>query len=228
MITSASASSTPASPTDQYDFLFKLLLVGDSGVGKTSLLLRFTANSFSDTIRNTVGVDLKVKMVKMNGAVLKLTVWDTAGQERFRTLTSAYYRGAHGVILVYDITARSSFDALSHWLNEIDIYSTNDETVRMLIGNKSDCDQTQRQVTREQGNAFARQHNMLFIEASAKTKEGVQTAFDELIYKILELQQEKQQHSSGAGGTPPNAQDRTTQLLRDDEEPAPPSLCCLT
>src|SRR4051794_14346761 len=112
---------------ETYDHLFKLLLVGDSNVGKTSLLLRFTQGSFNESVRNTVGVDLRVKMVNYRGKKLKLTIWDTAGQERFRTLTSAYYRGAHGVILVYSINDRDSFTNLSHWLKEIDIYSTNED-----------------------------------------------------------------------------------------------------
>lgn len=129
---------TTTSVSDTYDHLFKLLLVGDSNVGKTSLLLSFTTDSYKENVRNTVGVDLKVKIVKhpATGKTLKLTIWDTAGQERFRTLTSAYYRGAHGIILVYDVTNSESFTNIKHWLNEVDIYSTNEECVRMLIGNK--------------------------------------------------------------------------------------------
>lgn len=169
-----------------YDYLFKLLLVGDSGVGKTSLLLRFTQNEFSPDTRNTVGVDLKVKMVNFRGNRLKLTIWDTAGQERFRTLTSAYYRGAHGIILVYDISDRKSFINVKEWLEEIDIYSTNEAAIKLLVGNKIDKD-SMRQVSKEEGNEFARANSMLFIESSAKTEEGVQQAFDELIQKVLDV-----------------------------------------
>jgi len=170
----------------QYDHLLKLLLVGDSSVGKTSLLLRYTQGDFKDAVRNTVGVDLKVKMVNFRGKKLKLTIWDTAGQERFRTLTSAYYRGAHGIVLVYDISSRQSFEDIKEWLKEVDVYSTNAEAVKMLVGNKTDRE-PQREVTKEQGAAFARANNMLFIEASAKTQSGVELAFEELIQKILDV-----------------------------------------
>ncbi len=127
-----------AAAAADYNHLLKLLRVCDSGVGKTSLLLQFAAGDFNADSRPTVGVDLKVKLMKLRGKTLKLTIWDTAGQERFRTLTSAYYRGAHGIILVYDVTSRESFDNIKDWLKEIDIYSTNEEAVKMLIGNKTD------------------------------------------------------------------------------------------
>jgi len=169
-----------------YDYLFKLLLVGDSGVGKTSLLLRFATSEFREAVNSTVGVDLKVKLVNFRGKRLKLTIWDTAGQERFRTLTSAYYRGAHGIILVYDISKRDSFEHVKDWLKEIEIYSTNEDAVIMLVANKIDKD-SERQVSKEEGKAFARSRNMLFIEASAKTEQGVQDAFDELVQKILDV-----------------------------------------
>jgi Ras-related protein Rab-18 len=170
---------------EQYDHLLKILLVGDSNVGKTSLLLRFTIDDFKENIRSTVGVDLKVKLVTINGKKLKVTLWDTAGQERFRTLTSAYYRGAHGIILVYSISERETFTNLRRWIEEVDAYSTNENAVRMLVGNKSDQEQD-RQVSKDEGIALAREMGMLFIEASAKTKEGVSFAFEELLRKILE------------------------------------------
>lgn len=175
-----------SSAGESYEHLFKLLLVGDSGVGKTSILLSFTQGDFKDNVRNTVGVDLKVKMMNFRGQKLKLTIWDTAGQERFRTLTSAYYRGAHGIILVYDICSRDSFENLTHWLKEIDIYSTNEDAIKLLIGNKMDKD-AERQVPKKEGSQFAREHGMLFIEASAKTQEGVVQAFQELLAKILDV-----------------------------------------
>jgi Ras-related protein Rab-18 len=181
--------SSTATTEGTYDHIFKLLLVGNSGVGKTSILLRFASGEFKDSIRNTIGVDLKVKFVQFNDKVLKLTIWDTAGQERFRTLTSAYYRGAHGIILVYDITDLDSFNTIkNNWLNEIDLYSTNDHAVKLLIGNKTDQSNA-RQVAKSEAAQFAREHEMLFIEASAKTQEGINQAFDELIAKILETPQ---------------------------------------
>jgi len=171
---------------ETYDYLFKLLMVGDSGVGKTSLLLQFTQGDFNVQMRSTVGVDLKVKMMKFRNKITKLTIWDTAGQERFRTLTSAYYRGAHGIILVYDVTSRESFQNIKDWLKEISIYSTNDDVVKMLVGNKIDKS-TERQVTKDEAIAFARSESMLYVESSAKNKTGVQQAFEELIEKILDV-----------------------------------------
>lgn len=189
--------------SELYDYLFKIVVVGDSNCGKTSLLLRFTQNEFRDSVRNTVGVDLKIKLVTIADKRLKLTIWDTAGQERFRTLTSAYYRGAHGIILVYDITDRESFDHLTHWSKECDIYSTHDQAVKLLVANKSDLE-SHRQVTQEEGQQFARDNEMLFIEASSKSGEGVQQAFEELILKCLDteslIDQDGKHHKQAATG----------------------------
>jgi len=161
-------------------------LVVDSGVGKSSLLLRFTADTFDD-LSPTIGVDFKVKMMTLGGKRLKLTIWDTAGQERFRTLTSSYYRGAQGIILVYDVSRRATFTDLSDvWLKEVERYSTNEDCIKMLIGNKVDLEEHERVVTKKEGIAFARQHGCLFLEASAKTSINVQRCFDELVQKILD------------------------------------------
>jgi len=166
--------------------LFKILLVGDSGVGKSSILLRFTDDEFEEGgLSVTIGVDFKVKILEMGGKRLNLRIWDTAGQEKFRSLTSSYYRGTQGIILVYDVTKRETFQHIETWLQEINLYSTNSEVRKMLIGNKVDKSEP-RQVSREEGLAFAKKHAMLFIECSAKTRLGVQQAFEELVQKILE------------------------------------------
>jgi Ras-related protein Rab-18 len=175
-----------AGPGEDFDHLFKILLIGNSGVGKSSLLLRFTAGKFDD-LAPTIGVDFKVKMLSMQGKRLKLTIWDTAGQERFRTLTSSYYRGAQGIILVYDVTRRATFTDLSDvWLKEVDRFSTHRDCIKMLIGNKVDLEESGRVVTKKEGIAFARQHGCLFLEASAKTSINVQRCFEELVHKIID------------------------------------------
>jgi len=162
----------------------KVLIIGESGVGKSSLLLRFVDDTFDPEQPATIGVDFKVTTLSVDGNKVKLAIWDTAGQERFRTLTPSYYRGAQGVIFVYDVCNRSSFDRLQHWLTELETYSTKSDVVKMLVANK--IDREKREVGREEGLKFARKHCMLFIEASAKTREGVQCAFDELVEKVLQ------------------------------------------
>ncbi|KAF9945587.1 hypothetical protein BGZ65_010588 [Modicella reniformis] len=163
----------------------KLLLIGSSGTGKSSLLTRFVDGVFlaPDEISATIGVDIKV--IDVEGKKYKLTIWDTAGQERFRTLTSSYYRGAQGVILVYDVSNRDSFNDLQTWFNELDTYCSSKEVVRMIVGNKVDKESS-REVSRQEGQDLARKLQTLFVECSAKTKLGVQQAFDELVQQIID------------------------------------------
>jgi len=130
-------------------------------------------------------VDFKVKLFETEGKKYKLTIWDTAGQERFRTLTSSYYRGAQGVILVYDVSNRDTFDALQNWFTELNTYCSSKEVVKMIVGNKVDKESS-RVVTYKEGAALAQKLGTLFIECSAKTRSGVKDAFEELVVKIIE------------------------------------------
>ncbi|GMH00891.1 hypothetical protein Nepgr_002730 [Nepenthes gracilis] len=181
----------------EFDYLFKLLLIGDSGVGKSSLLLSFTSDRFED-LNPTIGVDFKMKYVDVGGKKLKLAIWDTAGQERFRTLTSSYYRGAQGIIMVYDVTRRETFTNLSDvWAKEIDLYSTNQDCIKMLVGNKVDKED-ERVVSKKEGIDFAREYGCLFLECSAKTQVNVEQSFNELVLKILETPSLLTEGSSGA------------------------------
>ncbi|KAK7844206.1 ras-related protein rabc2a [Quercus suber] len=158
----------------------------DSAVGKSSLLVSFISNSVDD-LSPTIGVDFKIKLLTVGGKKLKLTIWDTAGQERFRTLTSSYYRGAQGIILVYDVTRRETFTNLSDvWAKEVELYSNNQHCVKMLVGNKVDID-SERVVSREEGIALAKELGCLFLECSAKTRENVEQCFEELALKIMEV-----------------------------------------
>ncbi|GFP95080.1 RAS-related protein rabd1 [Phtheirospermum japonicum] len=143
----------------EYDYLFKLLLIGDSSVGKSCLLLRFADDSYVDSYISTIGVDF----------------WDTAGQERFRTITSSYYRGAHGIIIVYDVTEMESFNNVKQWLSEIDRYASN-SVCKLLVGNK--CDLVDSKVVDTQtGKAFADELGIPFLETSAKDSINVEQAF---------------------------------------------------
>lgn len=151
------------------------------------MLLRFTDDSFDEHIQSTIGVDFKVKHLDVASKRIKLTIWDTAGQERFRTLTSSYYRGAQGVVMVYDVTRRDSFENLEQWLKEVKLYSPNngEGVVKLLVGNKIDL-KDNRKVSREEAEAWARSQGMLFLEASAKTRTGIKQCFMEVVHKIVE------------------------------------------
>ncbi|CAN6252575.1 unnamed protein product, partial [Urochloa humidicola] len=159
----------------EYDYLFKLLLIGDSGVGKSCLLLRFADDSYLDSYISTIGVDFKIRTVEQDGKTIKLQIWDTAGQERFRTITSSYYRGAHGIIIVYDVTDQESFNNVKQWLNEIDRYAS-DNVNKLLVGNKSDLT-ANKVVATETAKAFADEMGIPFMETSAKNAINVEQAF---------------------------------------------------
>lgn len=159
-----------------YDYLFKLLLIGDSGVGKSCLLLRFTDNTYTEHFVSTIGVDFKIRTVPVDNKVIKLQIWDTAGQERFRTITSSYYRGAHGIAVVYDISDAESFQHVQQWLEEVQRYATMPYVVKILIGNKADKVKD-RQVSFEEGQTYAAAQDMKFLETSAKNATNVEEMF---------------------------------------------------
>ncbi|KAK3926065.1 Ras-related protein Rab-1A [Frankliniella fusca] len=159
----------------EYDYLFKLLLIGDSGVGKSCLLLRFADDTYTESYISTIGVDFKIRTIDLEGKTIKLQIWDTAGQERFRTITSSYYRGAHGIIVVYDCTDQESFNNVKQWLEEIDRYAC-DNVNKLLVGNK--CDLTNKKVIEYNvAKEYADQLGIPFLETSAKNATNVEQAF---------------------------------------------------
>ncbi|GBG32223.1 Ras-related protein Rab-18 [Hondaea fermentalgiana] len=207
---------------DPYDHLFKLLLIGDSGVGKSSILLQFTDGTFAADQNATCGVDFKVKMLQQGGKTIKATIWDTAGQERFRTLTSSYYRGAQGIILTYDVTRRDTFEHVNQWLEEVGKYTPGGtkDVILVLVGNKVDLEEQRRVSTRE-GEAWARQRGMLFIETSAKTKLGVKQVFQELVQKILDSPTLLEGTAASGGASRPGGMSSSNQgadLTQAEEE----------
>ena len=150
-------------------------MIGDSGVGKTCLLLRYANQSFSPTFITTIGIDFKIKRVEIDDMLLKLQIWDTAGQERFRTITVSYFKGAHGIVLVYDITDRDTFESIRQWVEQIHEYADVHVNI-LLVGNK--CDQEeQRAVATAEGDALAREYGIDFFETSARENVNVEECY---------------------------------------------------
>lgn len=165
------------------EYLFKIVLIGDSAVGKSNLLWRFARNEFDQNSKATIGVEFQTQVVDIDGKEVKAQIWDTAGQERFRAVTSAYYRGAVGALVVYDISRRTTFDSVKRWLDELTTHC--DTTVaRMLVGNKCDLENI-RDVSVEEGKNLAEEEGLFFMETSALESTNVQTAFEMVIREIF-------------------------------------------
>ncbi|RQM14153.1 hypothetical protein DD237_004819 [Peronospora effusa] len=178
--------------SSKYDLLIKLLLIGDSGVGKSCVLLRYSDDSFTTSFITTIGliglticcsIDFKVKTISLDGKRIKLQIWDTAGQERFRTITTAYYRGAMGILLVYDVTDDHSFQNIRNWMTQIR-QNASSNVNKILIGNKCDVDPSERAVTTKQGQDLANEFGIQFFETSAKSNQNIDEAFRSIAVDI--------------------------------------------
>ncbi|XP_068572883.1 ras-related protein Rab-19-like [Cebidichthys violaceus] len=196
---------------DSFDFLFKIILIGESNVGKTCLVQNFKSGIFSERQQNTIGVDFTVRTVDIDGRRVKMQVWDTAGQERFRTITQSYYRSAHGAIIAYDITRRPTFDSVAHWIKEVELYGASN-VVLVLIGNKCDLKQ-ERQVPFEEACNLAEDKDILAaLETSAKESQNVEEAFIMMARELLSRNGlNVQQEDSISSNTP--------RLLRSNSRP---------
>ena len=175
-------NNSPTSDQD-YEFIFKVLLLGNSNVGKSSLFLRFVDDIWNDTFVPTIGVDFKIKTFNIDDKKIKMQIWDTAGQERFKNIIASYYRGAHGILLLYDVTDKDSFKNLSNWLIEIE-KNASKNVLKVLIGNKSDLED-KRVVSFNQGKEFADTYGLKFIETSAKKNLNVNEAFETLGRELM-------------------------------------------
>ena len=192
---------------ENYDYIFKVLLLGNSDVGKSSLLLRFVDKTWTDSFVPTIGVDFKVKTMEIGDKTVKMQIWDTAGQERFRNVVASYFRGSNGILLIYDVTNRDSFKNLDNWLEVIE-NNASDNVLKILIGNKVDL-VDDIEIKKEEGQQFANRYNMQFIETSAKLDTNVSEAFETLAKLMIEFNSkqvpltqkktEKKKLSSSAG-----------------------------
>ena len=202
-----------------YDYLLKILLIGDSGVGKSALMMRYVNEQYEDKSIPTIGVDFKIKTSIINSKIFKLQIWDTAGQERFRTITSSYYRGAHGIIIVYDVSNEDTFNNLKFWLSEINTYALPSSKM-ILVGNKSDVSLKSRQVSYETASNYAKSNNMIYVETSAKNGTNINLAFDEIIREIsgknCELLADKKKPSN-------RSMTKNTQIMKTNQSK---SYCC--
>jgi small GTP-binding protein len=170
---------------EKKEFLYKILLLGDSSVGKTCFLMRYTDNTFQEIHMSTIGLDYKLKNVQLDdGKMVKIQIWDTAGQDRFRSITKNYYKGAHGIILIYDITNQKTFENVKNWINQIKEEVSNKVTI-ILVGNKID-DEDHRVVSTEQGEKMAKDFGLMFFECSAKSGVNIDSTFNELVKKTVE------------------------------------------
>ena len=166
----------------KYDYLFKILIIGESEVGKKDFLLRFTDDSFTADHLEDIGVDFKIKIINFQNKLVKLQLWDTAGEERFRTITKTYYKGAHGIILMYDVTDQNSFKNIRNWIKQIEA-NADKSAKRVLVGHK--CDEPGRVVSEEEGKKLAEEYNMVFFESSARTGKNVSEVFNYLGKEII-------------------------------------------
>ncbi|XP_073247373.1 ras-related protein Rab-8A-like [Porites lutea] len=167
----------------QFDYLFKLVLIGDSGVGKTCIIFRFVENKFDSSFITTIGIDFKIRTVEIDGKKIKLQIWDTAGQDRFETITSTCYRGAHGIMLVYDVTDEKSFRNIPRWIRKTEELASPDVT-KMLVANKCDLEK-RRLVTKERGELLARNLELPFKEISALSNLNVEDAFSLILKRVF-------------------------------------------
>uniref|UniRef100_A0A3B5MK05 Ras-related protein Rab-19 n=1 Tax=Xiphophorus couchianus TaxID=32473 RepID=A0A3B5MK05_9TELE len=173
-----------AAHDDTFDFLFKIILIGDTNVGKTCVLQNFKSGVFSDKQQNTIGVDFTVRTVDIEGKKVKMQVWDTAGQERFRTITQSYYRSAHGAMIAYDVTRGCTFDSVDHWIKEVELYGAAN-VLLVLIGNKCDLEE-EREVPFEKACNLAKERGILAaLETSAKESQNVEEAFLMMARELL-------------------------------------------
>jgi len=208
--------------TDDYDFLFKVVLIGDSGVGKSNLLSRFTRNEFNLDSKSTIGVEFATRSIEVDTKKIKAQIWDTAGQERYRAITSAYYRGAVGALLVYDISKAITYENVTRWLKELRDHADSNIVI-MLVGNK--CDQRHlRAVATEEAKAFAAENHLSFMETSALDATNVELAFQNILTEIYRIVSSKSLDMGEMAPVTPGG--RPIDVTKPADSPKEGGKCC--
>ncbi|XP_010917311.1 ras-related protein Rab11D [Elaeis guineensis] len=212
---------------EKIDYVFKVVLIGDSAVGKSQILARFARDEFSLDSKATIGVEFQTRTLVIQHKSVKAQIWDTAGQERYRAVTSAYYRGAVGALLVYDITKRQSFDHIPRWLEELRSHADKNIVI-MLVGNKSDLED-QRAVSTEDASEFAQKENLFFLETSALEARNVETAFQTVLTEIFNIINKKTVVSDPQGnGNAPTLSGKKIVIPGPAQEIPKNKMCCQT
>ena len=193
---------------EEHKYLFRVCLLGDAGVGKTSLITRFCDNYFSDNYNNTIGVDFRLATLKYDNIISKIHIWDTAGQERFRSLSVNYMNNSHGFIFIYDITNSESFKNIVNWIN-LALEKNNHTVINLLVGNKSDLE-SDRKVSKSEAEALAKEKKLFFLETSAKKDNNVEKVFYYFLYKMIEYYK-----------TNEYIEDEQMNLIQDNSEEIP-------
>nr|XP_046169790.1 ras-related protein Rab-11A-like [Oncorhynchus gorbuscha] len=208
---------------DEYDYLFKVVLIGDSGVGKSNLLSRFTRNEFNLESKSTIGVEFATRSIHVEGKTVKAQIWDTAGQERYRAITSAYYRGAVGALLVYDIAKHLTYENAERWLKELQDHADSNIVI-MLVGNKSDLRHL-RAVPTDEAKALAEKHGLSFLETSALDSSNVELAFQTILTAIYNIVSQRQMTGRSDADFSPNS-NVVPITVQPTQNAAKSSACC--
>ena len=209
---------------DHYDFIFKIVLIGDSGVGKTNILSRYINNQFSLTTQATVGVEFGSKIIKKGEKLIKLQIWDTAGQERYKSITKSYYKGAKGALIVYDISRKESFLNVDKWIGDLKEFGENDLCI-ILVGNKCDLDNI-RQVQTDEVSKKAEQYKVGFCETSALNSKNINFAFQELIKLITEKIPNNEDKYGNQSNVVSTGVSLDTKIIAEDKRPKRDKGCC--
>ncbi|KAL7716345.1 Rab11 [Entamoeba marina] len=210
--------------SDANEFMYKLVIIGESGVGKSNLLLRFTRDEFEPEKKFTIGVEFATRTIEYENNVIRAQIWDTAGQEKYRAITDAYYRGAEGAMVVYDVSKRESFESIERWLDELKAGCDPDVAI-MIVGNKADLKQ-EREVTESEGTEFAQQQQSYFIETSALDGSNVEKAFQDLLIEIYKKKTKKVETNTTAPTEKPAVEDKPVNIEKHDKNDKGDKKCC--